>query len=225
MKNKTIGGSKLGSTLPIKVLVVDDHEMVRRGIISYLETEDDIEVVGEASDGAQAVELCQKLKPDVVLMDLIMQNMDGIAATKKIKTELPETKIIILTSFVDEQLVFPALEAGALSYLLKTATAEDIVNAIRSAQESQSIIEPKVAAQMVHRLQSASTAKLPHEELTERELEVLRLIGEGLTNQEIAETLFIGIKTVKTHVSNILSKLGVNDRTQAAIYAHRNKLV
>jgi len=209
----------------IKVLVVDDHEMVRRGIISYLETEDDIDVVGEASDGAQAVELCQELRPDVVLIDLIMENMDGIAATKKITAELPDTKVIILTSFVDEQLVFPALEAGALSYLLKTATAEDIVKAIRSAQQSQSVIEPKVAAQMVHRLQSTATTKMPHEELTERELEVLRLIGEGLTNQEIADTLFIGIKTVKTHVSNILSKLGVNDRTQAAIYAHRNKLI
>ncbi|NLM39445.1 MAG: response regulator transcription factor [Firmicutes bacterium] len=199
--------------------------MVRRGIISYLETEDDIDVVGEASDGAQAVELCQELRPDVVLIDLIMENMDGIAATKKITAELPDTKVIILTSFVDEQLVFPALEAGALSYLLKTATAEDIVKAIRSAQQSQSVIEPKVAAQMVHRLQSTATTKMPHEELTERELEVLRLIGEGLTNQEIADTLFIGIKTVKTHVSNILSKLGVNDRTQAAIYAHRNKLI
>lgn len=210
--------------MSIKVLVVDDHEMVRRGIISYLETEDDIDVVGEASDGAQAVELCQELRPDVVLIDLIMENMDGIAATKKITAELPDTKVIILTSFVDEQLVFPALEAGALSYLLKTATAEDIVKAIRSAQQSQSVIEPKVAAQMVHRLQSTATTKMPHEELTERELEVLRLIGEGLTNQEIADTLFIGIKTVKTHVSNILSKLGVNDRTQAAIYAHRNKL-
>lgn len=211
--------------MSIKVLVVDDHEMVRRGIISYLETEDDIDVVGEASDGAQAVELCQELRPDVVLIDLIMENMDGIAATKKITAELPDTKVIILTSFVDEQLVFPALEAGALSYLLKTATAEDIVKAIRSAQQSQSVIEPKVAAQMVHRLQSTATTKMPHEELTERELEVLRLIGEGLTNQEIADTLFIGIKTVKTHVSNILSKLGVNDRTQAAIYAHRNKLI
>lgn len=211
--------------MSIKVLVVDDHEMVRRGIISYLETEDDIDVVGEASDGAQAVELCQELRPDVVLIDLIMENMDGIAATKKITAELPDTKVIILTSFVDEQLVFPALEAGALSYLLKTATAEDIVKAIRSAQQSQSVIEPKVAAQMVHRLQSTATTKMPHEDLTERELEVLRLIGEGLTNQEIADTLFIGIKTVKTHVSNILSKLGVNDRTQAAIYAHRNKLI
>src|SRR5690554_620591 len=117
--------------------------MVRRGIISYLETEDDIDVVGEASDGAQAFELCQELRPDVVLIDLIMENMDGIAATKKITAELPDTKVIILTSFVDEQLVFPALEAGALSYLLKTATAEDIVKAIRSAQQSQSVIEPK----------------------------------------------------------------------------------
>lgn len=158
-----------------------------------------------------------------MLMDLVMENTDGITATREIKAKFPDTQVIILTSFVDEKLIFPALEAGALSYLLKTTTAEEIVRAIRAAQQSQSIIEPKVASRMVSRIQSA--AKPPHADLTPRELEVLRLIGEGLTNQEIADTLFIGIKTVKTHVSNILSKLGVQDRTQAAVYAHRNNLV
>jgi NarL family two-component system response regulator LiaR len=205
--------------------VVDDHEMVRRGLVSYLETEDGIEVVGEASDGSQAVKFCRDLTPDVILMDLIMQETDGITATKEIKAEFPHVQVIILTSFVDEKLIFPALEAGALSYLLKTSTAEEIVKAIRSARESQSIIEPQVASRMVSRIQSASNSRPPHEELTQRELEVLRLIGEGMTNQEIAEKLFIGIKTVKTHVSNILSKLGVADRTQAAVYAHRHNLV
>lgn len=208
---------------PIRVLVVDDHAMVRRGLVSYLETEDDIAVVGEASDGAEAIRLCEALRPHVVLMDLVMENTDGITATREIKAKFPDTQVIILTSFVDEKLIFPALEAGALSYLLKTTTAEEIVRAIRAAQQSQSIIEPKVASRMVSRIQSA--AKPPHADLTPRELEVLRLIGEGLTNQEIADTLFIGIKTVKTHVSNILSKLGVQDRTQAAVYAHRNNLV
>ncbi|KLU38810.1 MAG: LuxR family transcriptional regulator [Peptococcaceae bacterium 1109] len=199
--------------------------MVRRGLVSYLETEDGIEVVGEASDGSQAVKFCRDLTPDVILMDLIMQETDGITATKEIKAEFPHVQVIILTSFVDEKLIFPALEAGALSYLLKTSTAEEIVKAIRSARESQSIIEPQVASRMVSRIQSASNSRPPHEELTQRELEVLRLIGEGMTNQEIAEKLFIGIKTVKTHVSNILSKLGVADRTQAAVYAHRHNLV
>lgn len=208
---------------PIRVLVVDDHAMVRRGLVSYLETEDDIAVVGEASDGAEAIRLCEALRPHVVLMDLVMENTDGITATREIKAKFPDTQVIILTSFVDEKLIFPALEAGALSYLLKTTTAEEIVRAIRAAQQSQSIIEPKVTSRMVSRIQSA--AKPPHADLTPRELEVLRLIGEGLTNQEIADTLFIGIKTVKTHVSNILSKLGVQDRTQAAVYAHRNNLV
>ncbi|HHT73293.1 MAG TPA: response regulator transcription factor [Firmicutes bacterium] len=215
----------MSTSQPIRVLVVDDHEMVRRGLVSYLETEDGIEVVGEASDGSQAVKFCRDLTPDVILMDLIMQETDGITATKEIKAEFPHVQVIILTSFVDEKLIFPALEAGALSYLLKTSTAEEIVKAIRSARESQSIIEPQVASRMVSRIQSASNSRPPHEELTQRELEVLRLIGEGMTNQEIAEKLFIGIKTVKTHVSNILSKLGVADRTQAAVYAHRHNLV
>ncbi|NLM26255.1 MAG: response regulator transcription factor [Firmicutes bacterium] len=207
----------------IKVIVVDDHEMVRRGLISYLATEPDIEVIEQADDGQKAIELCHKLKPDVILMDLIMENINGIEATKQIKEFCPEIKIIILTSFIEEDLTFPALEAGALSYLLKTSTADEIANAIRRAMEEEAVIEPKVASQMLNRMRTQD--KLPHHSLTERELEVLKLIGNGLTNQEIADQLFIGIKTVKTHVSNILSKLQLDDRTQVAIYAHRNKLV
>ena len=208
----------------IRVLVVDDHEMVRRGICAYLETEDDLEVVGEADSGQAAVKLARQLKPQVILMDLLMEQGTGVEATAQIKKELPDTQVIILTSFIDESLIFPALEAGALSYLLKTAKAEEIVDAIRRAVRKEAVIEPKVAAKMVGKLQQG-TDHLPHHDLTARELEILNLIAQGKTNQEIAAELFIGIKTVKTHVSNVLSKLGVEDRTQAAIYAHRHKLV
>jgi len=205
-------------------MVVDDHEMVRLGLCSYLETADDLEVVGQADCGSKAVEMARELKPDVILMDLIMEGGTGIEATEQIKTELPATQIIILTSDVDEKLVFPALEAGALSYILKTSQAEEIAEAIRRAVRQESVIEPKVAAKMLTRIRDDSE-QLPHNELTPREMEVLKLIGEGKTNQEIADELFIGIKTVKTHVSNVLSKLGVEDRTRAAIYAHRHKII
>ncbi len=207
----------------ITVIVVDDHEMVRKGLIGYLETEDDIKVLGEAENGTKAIKLCAKHKPDVVLMDLIMDVMDGVEATKQIKEQLPQTTVIILTSFIDEKQIFPALEAGALSYLLKTSRAEDIVTAIRMSIKGEAMIEPKVATKMLSKMRNQGG--LPHNSLTRRELEVLYLIGQGKTNQEIGDDLFIGIKTVKTHVSNILSKLGVEDRTQAAIYAHRNDLV
>lgn len=207
----------------IKVLVVDDHEMVRRGIVSYLETEDDLEVIGEAHNGQAAIDICKKDQPHVILMDLIMETMGGIDATREIKSLYPDIKIIILTSFVDEKQIFPALEAGALSYLLKTSKADDIVKAIRAAMDDESVIEPKVASKMLNRMRGAENQ--PHTSLTQRELEVLVLIGEGKTNQEIADELFIGIKTVKTHVSNVLGKLGVEDRTQAAIYAHRHGLL
>ncbi|MFY9525644.1 MAG: response regulator transcription factor [Limnochordia bacterium] len=208
----------------MRVMVVDDHEMVRLGLCSYLETADDLEVVGQADCGSKAVEMARELKPDVILMDLIMEGGTGIEATEQIKTELPATQIIILTSYVDEKLVFPALEAGALSYILKTSQAEEIAEAIRRAVRQESVIEPKVAAKMLTRIRDDSE-QLPHNELTPREMEVLKLIGEGKTNQEIADELFIGIKTVKTHVSNVLSKLGVEDRTRAAIYAHRHKII
>jgi two-component system, NarL family, response regulator LiaR len=208
---------------PIRVLVVDDHEVVRKGIVTYLMTEDEIEVVGEASSGNKGVELVKKLKPDVVLMDLIMEDGNGIEATKLIADSIPDCKVIILTSYYDDEKVFPALEAGAFSYMLKTSSAEEIVAAIKKAARGENVIEPKVAKKLVNRFRQSET--LPHEELTEREMEVLICIGNGLTNQEISEKLFIGIKTVKTHVSNILSKLGVQDRTQAAVYAHRNGLM
>lgn len=206
----------------IKVLVVDDHEMVRRGLIAYLKTESDINVIGDVKNGIEAVEFCGKIVPDIILMDLIMEEMDGVEATKKILDLHPEIKIIILTSYIDDEHIFPVLEAGALSYLLKTAKADQIVDAIRRAVKDQSVIEPSVASKMLTNMRSGPK---PHSTLTKRELEVLSLIGNGKNNQEIAEILYIGIKTVKTHVSNILSKLEVDDRTQAAIYANRNNLV
>lgn len=206
----------------IKVLLVDDHEMVRMGLAAFLSTEKDIDVVGEASSGADGVELAQTLKPDVVLMDLVMAGMDGIEATKQLLNVHPDCKVIVLTSFHDDEKVYPAVEAGAFSYLLKTARATEIAEAVRQAYQGQSVFESTVAGKIVSRFRSGDRGELPHEQCTARELEVLRLIGEGRSNQDIADELYIGIKTVKTHVSNILSKLGVEDRTQAAIYAHRH---
>lgn len=207
----------------IRVAVVDDHEMVRKGIISYLITEPEIEVVGEANSGNNAVKLVLEKRPEVVLMDLLMENGTGIDATIEILKDFPECKIIIITSFYDDEQVFPAIEAGAFSYMLKTATAEEVVKAIRKAVAGEAVIEPKVANRMMNRLRTQE--RKPHDDLTEREIEVLMCIGEGMTNQEISEELFIGIKTVKTHVSNILSKLEVADRTQAAVYANRNGII
>jgi two-component system, NarL family, response regulator LiaR len=207
----------------IKVVVVDDHDMVRKGIISYLLTESNIEVVGEARSGNEGVQLVKKVKPDIVLMDLLMENGNGIEATKEILSFQPNCKVIIITSYYDDQQVFPALEAGAFSYLLKTASANEIVRAIYKAVQGETIIEPKVANKMLNRFRTSE--RKPHDDLTERELDVLKCLGEGMTNQEISEELFIGVKTVKTHVSNILSKLNVSDRTQAAVYANRNGIL
>lgn len=207
----------------IKVVVVDDHDMVRKGIISYLLTESNITVVGEARSGSEGVKLVNKVKPDIVLMDLLMEDGNGITATKEILSSLPTCKVIIITSYYDDQQVFPALEAGAFSYLLKTASAEEIVHAIHKAVKGETTIEPKVATKMLNRFRH--NERKPHDELTEREIDVLKCLGEGMTNQEISEELFIGIKTVKTHVSNILSKLCVSDRTQAAVYANRNGIL
>lgn len=206
----------------IRIVVIDDHDIVRKGIISFLQTEDDMEVIGQASSGFEGADLVLEEQPEVVLMDLIMENGNGIEATKKIMSAYPACKVIILTSYYDNEQVIPALEAGAFSYLLKTSNAQEIADAVRKAAKDENVIEPKVAQKMMSRFRTS--VKKPHEDLTERELEVLLCIGDGMTNQEISEKLYIGIKTVKTHVSNILSKLGVNDRTQAAVYVHRNQL-
>ncbi|MGG1684680.1 response regulator [Pseudalkalibacillus sp. NRS-1564] len=208
----------------IKMMIVDDHDMVRKGLKAYLLTEPDFQIVGEASNGKEAVTLVNEMDPDVILMDLIMPEMTGIEATKEIMTLRPNAKIIIITSFYDDEQVFPAIEAGAFSYLLKTASADEIISTIRKAVQDESVIEQKVAQKMMNQLRSNQKKSL-HDDLTKREKEVLLLIGEGKTNNQIAEELYIGLKTVKTHVSNILGKLGVNDRTQAAVYAIRNGMV
>jgi len=207
----------------IRVVVVDDHEIVRKGIIAYLRTDQMINVVGEASSGYEGASLVEEIKPDVVLMDLMMDNGSGIEATKLIMEHSPDCKVIILTSFYDDEQIFPAIEAGAFSYLLKTSTGTEIAEAIKKATQGENVIEPKVAGKMMTGFRAEQ--KKAHDELTARELEVLLCIGNGMTNQEISDKLYIGIKTVKTHVSNILSKLEVNDRTQAAVYVHRNQLL
>ena len=208
----------------IRVLLVDDHEMVRIGVSAYLSAQSDIEVAGEASDGAKGVEFALELRPDIILMDLVMDGMDGIEATKRIMETWPDAKIIIVTSFLDDEKVYPALEAGATSYLLKTSKASEIAEAIRHTYNGQSVLEPEVTGKMMRKMRQ-QTQHLPHEELTGRELEILLLMAEGKSNQEIADELFIALKTVKTHVSNILSKLQVQDRTQAVIYAFKHSLV
>ncbi|QQZ08100.1 response regulator [Heyndrickxia vini] len=208
----------------IKVLLVDDHEMVRIGVSAFLSIQQDIEIVGEAANGQEGVNLALSLRPDIILMDLVMSGMDGIQATKEIINEWPEAKIIIVTSFIDDEKVYPALEAGATSYMLKTSKANDIAEAVRSTYEGQSVLEPQVTGKMMMRMKQGNKRPL-HDDLTNREIEILLLMAEGMTNQEIADELFIALKTVKTHVSNILSKLEVQDRTQAVIYAFQHQLI
>ncbi|KIL48282.1 response regulator transcription factor [Jeotgalibacillus soli] len=208
----------------IKVLFVDDHEMVRIGVGSYLSAQSDIEVIGEAEDGGIAVNMALELRPDIILMDLVMEQMDGIEATRRIIDAWPDAKIIIVTSFLDDEKVYPALEAGATSYMLKTSKASEIANAIRKTFHGETVLEPEVTGKMMKKMRQGDKRPL-HDELTAREREVLHLMTEGKTNQEIADELFIALKTVKTHVSNILSKLEVQDRTQAVIYAFKHSLV
>ena len=206
----------------INVLLVDDHEMVRLGVSSYLSIQEDIEVIGEAENGKIGYEKALSLRPDVILMDLVMDEMDGIEATKAILADWPEAKIIIVTSFIDDEKVYPAIEDGAAGYLLKTSTAHEIADAIRATQRGERVLEPEVTTKMMDRL--TNRTPILHDDLTNREKEVLLLIAEGKSNQEIADELFITLKTVKTHVSNILSKLEVEDRTQATIYAFKHGL-
>lgn len=207
----------------IKVMLVDDHEMVRMGVSAYLSIQDDIEVVGEAENGKIGYEKALDLRPDVILMDLVMDVMDGIESTKLILKDWSEAKIIIVTSFIDDERVYPAIEAGAAGYLLKTSSAQEIAEAIRATVRGERVLEPEVTTKMMERLQRKNQPVL-HDDLTNRESEILLLIAKGYSNQEIADELFITLKTVKTHVSNILAKLEVEDRTQAAIYAFKHHL-
>ncbi|MCP3031018.1 response regulator transcription factor [Halobacillus sp. A1] len=207
----------------IKVLFADDHEMVRIGVSAYLSSQNDIDVIAEANDGGEAVDLALSYRPDIILMDLVMKKMDGIEATRQIIERWPEAKIIIVTSFLDDEKVYPALEAGATSYMLKTSKAEEIARAIRQTYDGQSILEPEVTGKIMNKMRTGSDAPL-HDQLTAREKEILLLMTEGKTNQEISDELFIALKTVKVHISNILGKLTVHDRTQAVIYAFKHNL-
>jgi NarL family two-component system response regulator LiaR len=211
----------------IKVLIVDDHQVVRQGLRTFLELQPDIVVVGEASDGQEAVEMVRQLHPDVVLMDLMMPHLDGIAATRQVKTLSNRVKVIALTSFTEDDKVFPAIQAGASSYLLKDVSPDDLAEAIRAAQRGEARLHPDIARKLMEQVaQQTGPARqdLPLD-LTARELEVVELVAQGCSNSEIAQVLVISEKTVKTHVSNILGKLHLDDRTQLAIYAIKHGLV
>jgi two-component system, NarL family, response regulator LiaR len=211
---------------PITVLLVDDHEMVRRGVRAFLETRPDITVVAEAGSGEEAVHLAAEHAPDVALMDLIMPGMDGVEATRRLTAQSPRTNVVMLTSYHDDEHIFPAVRAGALSYVLKEVGPEELADAVRKAAAGEAVLHPRVAARVVRELHGARRDE-PNafRELSDRELEVLKLIADGLNNAEIAGQLYVSEKTVKSHVSNILGKLHLADRTQAAVYAWRQGVV
>jgi DNA-binding NarL/FixJ family response regulator len=210
----------------IKILIADDHHIVRRGLVFFLKTQKEIEVIGEAKNGQEAVEMTKALNPDLVLMDLDMPVMDGIEATKQIKAVLPEMKIMILTSFSDQDHVIPAIEAGASGYQLKDIEPDELVRTIKRMLEGENQLHPKATTHLLNQLTNKSRdVKQPIDELTKRELDVLLEIAKGKSNKEIASSLYITEKTVKTHVSNVLSKLNLQDRTQAALFAVRNGLI
>jgi len=209
----------------ISVMLVDDHGMVREGLKYYLETEADIEVVGEAGDGEKAADLAAIFKPDVILMDLIMPGVDGVEGTRLCLAASPLSKVIVLTSKAEDDLVLPAIKAGALSYLLKDVSAADLSTAIRDAAAGKPRLHPMAAARMLQEVSGSKKDSPASDKISPREMEVLQLIAGGFGNREIAEKLFISERTVKTHVTHLLEKLNLRDRTQLAIYALRNKLV
>ena len=207
--------------MAIRILIVDDHSVVRQGLKMFLQLDPELEVVGEAANGAEALQLAHKLQPDVVLMDLLMPVMDGVTATAAIRRELPQTEVIALTSVLEDSSVFGAVRAGAIGYLLKDTEADELRRAIKAAAAGQVQLSPEAAMRLMREVRAPENP----DELTERETEVMCLLARGLSNKEIARELTIGEKTVKTHVSNILSKLNVPSRTQAALYAVRTGLV
>ena len=211
---------------PITVLLVDDHNVVRLGLQAYFSTLADIQVVGQAVTGEEAVALAEQLAPDVVLMDLILPGMDGVQATQQVKRVSPRTQVIVLTSYHEDEHIFPAIRAGALSYVLKDIDPDDLADAIRRAYVGEAVLHPRVAARLVLEVHGArESGPNPFSELTDRELEVLRQVAAGKPNREIAEALVISEKTVKSHISNILGKLHLADRTQAAVYAWQAGIV
>jgi NarL family two-component system response regulator LiaR len=208
----------------ISVVIVDDHALVRQGLRTFLDLHEDIQVTGEAANGLEAVEQVGQLRPDVVLMDLVMPEMDGIEAIKRIRSICPDTKVVVLTSFTEDEKLFPAIKAGAMGYLLKNVSPGDLVNAIKAAHRGEAQLNPEIARRLMEEVSNEpSTSGEP--ELTRREMDVLRLIAQGRNNRGISEELVLSEATVKTHVSNILGKLHLADRTQAAIYAINQGLV
>ncbi|HHT7796521.1 TPA: response regulator [Streptococcus suis] len=205
----------------IRVMLVDDHEMVRLGLKSYLNLQPDIEVVAEASDGEEGLAKALEVKPDVIVMDLVMPKMTGVEATLALLKEWPQAQIVILTSYLDNEKIYPVLEAGARGYMLKTSSADEILAAIRKVALGEYAIETEVEKKVEHHKRHPDL----HDDLTAREREILTLLAKGYDNQRIADESFISLKTVKTHVSNILSKLAVSDRTQAVVYAFQHGLV
>lgn len=205
----------------MKILLVDDHEMVRLGLKSYLDLQADVEVVAESSNGREGVEQALELRPDVIIMDIVMPEMNGIEATMAILETWPEAKILILTSYLDNEKIYPVLDAGAKGYMLKTSSADEILHAVRKVARGEIAIETEVSKKVQYHRNHIEL----HDDLTARERDILGLIAKGYENQRIADELFISLKTVKTHVSNILSKLEVSDRTQAVVYAFQHHLV
>ena len=212
---------------PITILIVDDHQMVRQGVQAFFETQTDLSVVGEATTGEEAVRLAGEHVPDVILMDLVMPGgVDGVEATRQVKKSSPRTQIVVLTSYHEDEHIFPAIRAGALSYILKDIGSEELADVVRKAALGEAVLHPRVAARLIREVQGTRGVEPnPFTELTDREIEVLQSIAEGLSNAKIAEKLVISEKTVKGHVSNILGKLHLADRTQAAVYAWREGIV
>jgi NarL family two-component system response regulator LiaR len=213
-------------TRRITILLVDDHEVVRQGLSAYLDAQPDFRVIGEASSGEEAVKAAAEYLPDVMLMDLVMSGIGGVEATRRVKNITPRTQIVVLTSYHQDEFIFPALQAGAISYVLKDVDMEDLADAVRKAARGEAVLHPRVAERVIQEINGAKGGIFnPFTELTNREMEVLRLIARGMSNSCIAEALFISENTVKGHVSNILSKLQLADRTQAAVYAWEQGLV
>lgn len=215
----------------IRVMIVDDHQVVRQGLRTFLELQPDLVVVGEAGDGQSAVEMVRQLQPDIVLMDLVMPVLDGISATRQVKALGGQTQVIALTSFTEDDKVIPAIQAGASSYLLKDVSPRELVEAIRATQRGEARLHPDITRKLMLQVASQTTpaasapgAAAPLQDLTTRELDIIRLVAQGLSNHEIAQSLVISEKTVKTHVSHVLGKLGLEDRTQLAIYAIKHGL-